>query len=285
MTNPVVPQHLLGDHRDPTWSDMSQYVVHFTKSPRVFAEILATGLLRASGPYGFAWARRVEGLKKRHLSVCFSEVPLDNIERLVRRRGSYGIAFTKEFIRSRQGARVWYLDQGSQQARSLGSYLHKVMDGEDLGHPIWNMTPFIDLVMPGKYEWDWEREWRVQGDLHFTLEDLAFVVTPEGVEELAALELYAHPKHDLIVSAAPQALAEYVEDLVQQFFQTFEDPVNSLPVDGGEYVWIVEEWDTVGAVSELFPELLESVFDELVEYLSGVSSQWVLSADVASIYD
>lgn len=285
MTNPAVPQHLLGDHRDPTWSDMSQYVVHFTKNPRVFAEILATGLLRASGPYGFAWARRVEGLKKRHLSVCFSEVPLDKIERLMRRRGSYGIAFTKEFIRSRQGARVWYLDQGSQQARSLGSYLHKVMSGEDLGHPIWNMTPFIDLVMPGKYEWDWEREWRVQGDLHFTLEDVAFIVTPEGVEELADLELFAHPKHDLIVSVAPQALAEYVEDLVQQFFQTFEDPVHSLPVDGGEYVWIVEEWDTVGAVSELFPELLESVFDELVEYLSGVSLLWVLSADVASIYE
>lgn len=162
VTKPVVPQHLLGDHRDPTWSDMSQYLVHFTKDPQVFAEILATGLLRASGPFGFSWARRVEGVRDRHLSVCFSEVPLDNIERLMRRRGSYGIAFTKAFIRSRQGARVWYIDKGSQQARSLGRYLHKVMAAEDLGHAIWNPTPFIDLVMPGKYEWDWEREWRVQ---------------------------------------------------------------------------------------------------------------------------
>lgn len=37
--------------------------------------------------------------------------------------------------------------------------------------------------MPGRYEWDWEREWRVPGGFDFMLSDVAFVITPEGVEE------------------------------------------------------------------------------------------------------
>ncbi len=287
MTSPAaVPQHLLGDHRDASWGDMSQYVVHFTKNPEVFAEILATGFLRASGPYGFSWARKVDEVQGLHYSVCFSEVPLDKVERLMRRRGFYGIAFTKDFIRSKQGARVWYLDQRSEQARNLNKHLLELKSRRDFNHPIWDLTPFIDLVMPGRYEWDWEREWRVRGNLRFLLEDVAFVITPEGFDELPALDgFYIHPRHELIIAASPQALVEYVEDLVQQFFQTFEDPANSLPVDGGEYVWIVDEWETNQAVSELFPELLETVYDQMVDYLNGISWSWVLSADIASIYE
>lgn len=278
MTNPAAaPPHLLGDARNAAWADMSRYAVHFTEDPGVFAKILATGLLRGSGPYGFSWARQVEEVRGGHRSVCFSEVPLDRVDRLMRRHGSYGIAFTKEFLRSKQGARVWYLDQASEQARSLNEQLLALKSTKDFNQAIWNLTPFIDLVMPGRYEWDWEREWRVRGDLRFLIEDIAFVITPEGFEELPVFEgLYMHPKHDLMVAASPQALAEYMEDLVKQFFQNFENPVNSLPVDGGEYVWIVEEWDTEQAVFELFPDLLESVSDQLVDYLNGISWVWVL---------
>jgi hypothetical protein len=213
-------------------------------------------------------------------------VPLDKVDRLMRRHGFYGIAFTKNFIRSKQGARVWYVDQGSEQARSLNGHLLELQSRRDFDHPMWDLTPFIDLVMPGRYEWDWEREWRVRGSLNFSLDDVAFVITPEGFEEVPALEgLYIHPKHDLVVAASPQPLVEYVEDLVQQFFQTYEDPANSLPVDGGEYVWIVTEWETEQAVSELFPELLESVYHQLVDYLNGISWSWVMSADIATIYE
>lgn len=283
---PAVPLHLLGDHRDATWVDMSRYVVHFTEDPQVFAKILATGFLKGSGPFGFSWARKIEEVKSGHYSVCFSEVPIDKVERLMRRHGPYGIAFTKDFIRAKQGARVWYVDQGSEQARNLNEHLFALRSVRDFGHPTWGLTPFMDLVMPGVYEWDWEREWRVRGDVHFLLEDVSFVITPEEVCELPALEgLYVHPKHDLLISASPQQLEEFVEDLVQQFFQAFEDPANSLSFDEGEYVWIVPEWDTESAVAELFPELLESVLTQLVDYLNGVSWSWVLSADLASIYE
>lgn len=103
-----------------------------------------------------------------------------------------------------------------------------MVDAGDFAHPLWNVTPFIDLVMPGQYEWDWEREWRVRSHLRFRHQDVAFVVTPEGIEELPGVDgFYVHPKHDPIVSASPQPLEEYLEDLVQQFFQAFEDPATA----------------------------------------------------------
>ncbi len=287
MSDPsIVPEHLLGDHRDPTWGDMSSYVVHFTENPAVFAKIIATGVLLASGPFGFSWARKVDEVKALHSSVCFSEVPLDKVERLMRRHGLYGIAFKKSFIRANGGARVWYIDQGSEQARSLNDHLLALNARGDFDNPIWRISPFVDLVMPGRYEWDWEREWRIQGNLSFDLEDVAFVITPEGFDELPAFEgIYMHHWGDRVISATPSSLAEYLEDLVQQFFQTFEDPVSSLPVDGGGYVWIVEEWTTESAVAEVFPQLLEEVHEQLLSYLNGISWSWVLSEDLASLYE
>lgn len=282
----VVPDHLLGDHRDSTWGDMSDYVVHLTTNPTVLGAILGTGCLRASGPFGYSYFRKLPEVQQRHRSVCFSEIPLNELDRLTRRNGHYGIAFTKEFLRKNQGARVWYVDQRSAQASSLNSHLEPLVAAKDFTNPIWELTPFIDLVMPGAYEWDWEREWRVCGDLNFALEDVAFVVTPDGFDELPALEsLYFHPKHELVVAASTQPLEEYIEGLVQQFFQSFENPVNSLPVDEGEYVWIVTEWDTEEAVDELFPDVQASIRAQLVDYLQGESSAWVQSDEVASIYE
>lgn len=286
MSRVQVPEHLLGDHRDSSWGDMSQYAVHFTSSQAILGAILGTGCLKASGPFGFSWYRKLADVQERHRSVCFSEVPLDKIERLTRRHGNFGIAFTKDFLRGRHAARVWYLDQGSTQAVALANRLSGLQAAKDFADPVWNLTPFIDLVMPGSYEWDWEREWRVLGDMNFTLADVAFVVTPQGVDELPAFDgLFFHPKHDLIVSASTQPLEEYVEGLVQQYFQAFEDPANSLPVDEGEYVWVVTEWETEEAVEELFPELQESIRTQLVDYLNGISWSWVRSDEVASIYE
>jgi hypothetical protein len=282
----VVPEHLLGDGRDNTWGDMSDYVVHLTKDPVVLGTILGTGCLVAGGPFGFGYFRRLPEVRSRHESVCFSEIPLDQIGRLTRRRGNYGIGFTKHFLRRNGGARVWYVDQDSIQASALNSNLQEATDTGDFKNPIWELTPFMDLVTPGKYEWDWEREWRVRGDLHFTLDDVSFVLTPEGVDELPALEgLFFHPKHELIVTASTQPLEEFVEELVQRFFQTFEDPANSLPVDGGEYVWIVTEWDTEEAVDDLFFEVHDDIRSHVVDYLNGLSPSWVRSDEVASIYE
>lgn len=265
---------------------MSNYVVHLTKDPADLGSILGTGCLRASGPYGYSHFRKLPQVSGRHRSVCFSEIPLDFLGRLTRRHGQFGVGFTKDFLRQNGGARVWYVDQYSAQASYLNVQLEALVEAGEFANPAWDLTPFVDLLMPGKYEWDWEREWRVRGDLHFSLAEVAFVLTPEGFDELPALEsLYFHPKHELIVAASTQPLEEYVEGLVQEFFQSFEDPANSLPVDGGEYVWIVTEWETEDVVDDLFHAVQEDIRVRLVDYLNGFCYSWVRSDEVASIYE
>ncbi|MGW0177309.1 abortive infection system antitoxin AbiGi family protein [Rhodococcus sp. NPDC003322] len=283
MTSPVqVPSHLL----NPVSGDMSDYVVHFTDAQAILGKILGTGCLKASGPFGFSYYRTIKQVAAGHHSVCLSEIPLDQIQRLTHRHGHYGIGFTKDFIRSKQGARVWYLDEGTVQAATMRTQLDALVADADFTHPMWDLTPFVDLVMPSKrFVFDWEREWRVRGDLEFTLADVAFVVTPNGIDELPALEgLYFHPKHELIVAATTQPLEDYVEDLIQQFLQTFENPI-CLPVDGGEYVWIVDEWQTEEAVDDLFFEVQKTIREELVDYLNSESSSWVRSEELGHIYE
>src|SRR5688572_7417184 len=102
---------------------MSQYVVHLTKDPTTLGAILGTGRLKASGAFGYSHFRNVPEVEARHRSVCLTEVPLNEIERLTRRRGHYGIGFTKGFLRLKGGARVWYVDERSYLASSLNSHL------------------------------------------------------------------------------------------------------------------------------------------------------------------
>lgn len=278
----VVPPHLL----HPISGDMSDYVVHFTHSAATLGKILGTGYLKPSGPYGFGHFRKIPDVASLHMSACLSEIPLDQLTRLTGRHGHFGVGFTKDFILQNHGARVWYLDQGSTQARTLRTLLDARVAAGDFADPIWELTPFIDYLMPSaNFAYDWEREWRVRGGLDFGLTDVAFVVTPNGFDELPEFEgLYFHPKHELIIAASTQPLEEYVEDLIQTFFLTFEDPNNCLPWDGG-YVWIVEPWDTADAVSDLFYDVHEEIQEELIGYLNGTSDQWVRSADLGAIYE
>jgi len=47
---------------------------------------------------------------------------------------------------------------------------------------IWALTPFIDFpghYPAGPYKFEWEREWRLKGDLLFNEKDVAFLTIPE----------------------------------------------------------------------------------------------------------
>lgn len=283
--SPTVPEHLLGFRAYADWRDMSDYLVHFTDTEASFRSILRSGRLRASGPFG--WARNIEAVRPRQMSACLSEVPLDRRGRLVRRHGQFGIGFTRDFIRSKGGGRVWYLDEGSPQSDALFARIGKVLSARDFDDELWSLTPFVDLVMPGRYEWDWEREWRVPGGFDFTLGDVRLLFTPEGLDEYAGLDVpFFHPKEETTYwTAIPEQLATEVGDMIGTFFQHFENPVESLPVDEGEYVWIVDQWDTGDAVADLFDELEPTVFERICDYLNEISGEWVRKADWDDFYE
>lgn len=186
------------------WRDMSDYVVHFTKPPkrtgsvpdppppanpgrlslkelvaRVRADeardttgypqmmsILFSGELRP-GPAPLGAARKLSELGDSQRVVCFSEIPLDMLDRLVERRSRYGIAFRKDVLVAKGGTPLWYVDSDSPQAAAVREIIQdRIADGIDPADPFWKLTPFIDHpgIYNGRpYRFEWEREWRVAG--------------------------------------------------------------------------------------------------------------------------
>ncbi|MBK8295134.1 MAG: hypothetical protein IPK93_10310 [Solirubrobacterales bacterium] len=174
---------------------MSDYVVHLTKDEPGGASgynswigILGDGELRA-GPLPFGAAKNIPELTELNRCVCFSEIPLDMLDRLVSRRSEYGIGFHKDFIVQQGGAPLWYLDRAGPRAQHIGDEIKRRIDeGIDVDDPFWKITPFVDR--PGfygtsSYRFEWEREWRLVGDLAFGPSNVAFLFLPEAEHEKA----------------------------------------------------------------------------------------------------
>lgn len=169
------------------WRDMSEYVVHFTKptSERTPYEssisILYHREIRAVTAFGAA--RKLDALNETQRSACFSEIPLDRLDRLVQRRSRYGVGFSQDVLTRAGGGRVWYINNDSNLADSVRQLISQnVAPPMDVDSPMWKLTPFIDF--PGvygatEYRFEWEREWRVPGGLRFVPEEVSFLFIPE----------------------------------------------------------------------------------------------------------
>jgi hypothetical protein len=170
------------------WHDMSDHVVHFTKTRESdppadggyapMMSILGEGTLR-TGPAPLGAARRISGLGSSQHVVCFSEIPLDQLARLLQRRSRYGIGFRKDVLVEKGGSPLWYLDRDSPHAAAVRDIINsKAAAGVDPDDPFWKLTPFIDH--PGTYggrtyRFEWEREWRVAGSVRFNPDEVAFL--------------------------------------------------------------------------------------------------------------
>jgi hypothetical protein len=199
----------------PDWRDMSEYAVHFTKPAGlksaydVMTTILSEGRIIASGPWGAA--RKIPGLSLSQHSACFSEIPLDLLDRLVERRSKYGIGFRQDFLIKRGGGRVWYLDKDGVPAYNFNRQINTaVAGGVDPNDPLWALTPFVDF--PGAYgasefRFEWEREWRVPTTLHFAPTDAEFLFIPEAYHA-AAKKFYLDLSWDY---GGPVFLCPYID--------------------------------------------------------------------------
>ena len=171
------------------WRDMSDYVVHFTKENEgasayeCMLAILATRLIKARTAFGAA--TNVAGLGDSQMCACFSEIPLDMLDRLVARRSTYGIGFHQNVVVGEGGGRVWYLDPGTPQTDAFYANVTEAMSGGvEPSDSVWRLTPFIDYTAPN-YQFVWEREWRLPGGLEFSSDDVAFLFVPEEHHEAA----------------------------------------------------------------------------------------------------
>lgn len=161
---------------------MSDYLVHFTKSGDVSAHdamfgILATGQVQARNTFGCATG--VNGLGVSQQCACFSEIPLDMLDRLVARRSRFGIGFHQLNLIPKGAARVWYLDKDTATRTAMQAKITTAMSGGvDPHDPIWRLTPLVDFAADN-YHFEWEREWRIPGGLAFTPTEVAFLFVPE----------------------------------------------------------------------------------------------------------
>jgi hypothetical protein len=205
---------------------MSEYAVHFTKDGEDGASaydnmmaILYGGVLRAGvRAYGaVTWlANRWPEIAESHRCVCLSEIPLDQLDRLVEKRSQYGIGFRKTFLAEEGGVRVWYIDKEEAGGRAVRAYVsseaeraEKAWDATD---PIFNLTPFIDPIGEyayGSYRFDWEREWRVRTELRFGVEDVPFLFIP-GELHGKAFEFFEDVERE---NTGPAYLCPYIDPL------------------------------------------------------------------------
>ena len=198
-------------------TDLSPFMFHLTRDDRGqpdgatarenFENILASGEIAALRPHCMHADDLPEYARKRFNVSCYSETPLSQIKMLVRKiigrrikLASYGLAFKREFL----------IAQGAKPVHNVISYggdmaMREAYD-EILERAIrtkqWNkalgVLPFLS-AMHERYDFSWEREWRVRGPVKFTMDDVEFVILPEGI----AIDLHLKLKKQGVMVICP----------------------------------------------------------------------------------
>ncbi|MGN7779302.1 hypothetical protein ACTJJE_07255 [Mycolicibacterium sp. 22603] len=284
-----VPPNLIGATGDPSRRDLSDYLIHLTGSLENLTAILSEGFIRPTRPC--SWQRSIAERAPVPELACLSEIPLEFIDRLTRRHGLYGVAFTRPFVAKSGGTRVWYLDKANPLCGRYSNEILRLIDDRDFQDSLWQLAPFIDPTGTG-YHFDWEREWRVPHGLRFTLHDVAFVLTPDGdgqqqiTEEVDFHGAFQVPG-DIGVTwdSTLEPLGRAVEEMVIDFRRVYATPIEYLPWDEGEYIWIVKKLSTDDAMAEFFGSLEPSIFDAIYNHLDGENTEWLRMSDLDSLRD
>jgi hypothetical protein len=168
--------------------DYSPLLVHLTKSDEVFfgkeifENILNQKSLSAYKHNCFfspAINQQESSFQNKFKVVCFTETPIDQIHMLFY-EGSwkqikfepYGLVFTKEFIRSKGGNPALYMSR-------------------DIAYPLWNfyynnctdeLCRLLALInrYDENFDFHYEREWRIVGNLFFELTDVYCGLCPNA---------------------------------------------------------------------------------------------------------
>ncbi len=96
----------------PHWTDMSDYLVHFTKQTpdqtayNAMMSILYNRRLEARSPFGFVREKAPDPETQK--AVCFSETPLHLLGRLADHRSEFGIVFRKDYVLQNGGNPILY---------------------------------------------------------------------------------------------------------------------------------------------------------------------------------
>ena len=179
--------------------DISRFVVHLTRDDSAdftngasalenFASIVQDRRVRAYRAHCLHAKRIPKRLRRKFAVSCFTETPLSVLHLLARnipgrriRLSELGLVFSREFL----------IENGAQPALYINSYgdnlwlkdaadeICDIAEDQDFRKcKLWRLLPFLNAMHEG-YDFTWEREWRVRGDLKFTPKDIVCAILPE----------------------------------------------------------------------------------------------------------
>lgn len=185
-------------------ADLANFICHFTyrrrdtssdplpnrlpvKPSGRLAQILRQGRIQANPTHATGAAS----------VCCFSEATRNAVSVLVKEGTikGWGLAFDRQYLFEQNGGPCWYVrgDEWDEVRDALPSSLQyrcvrywpgaSASDTSTLPHAIRSRSDFIH-----------EREWRIEGDLCFEIEDVAFVILQAFEHQTAAqrLEWFSH---------------------------------------------------------------------------------------------
>jgi hypothetical protein len=187
--------------------DVSRFVVHLTRNDKGdftngrsarnnFLDIITDRKICAYQPhclFNKHLDKVDDKVAKSFRVACFTEVPLNQIHLLVREISGrsiklepYGFCFSKDFLIRAGGQPALYINSygGNNWLYDAVQQLYKVSIAHVSrdNNPLWRILPFIN-AMHERYDFTWEREWRVRGSLDFELSDLVCVILPSDGEK------------------------------------------------------------------------------------------------------
>lgn len=179
-------------------NDLSRFVVHLTRDDtgqtarERFEAIVRERNIRAWRPHCLHMDRIPRDHWHRYAVCCFMEVPLSELHLMTRpiagRRicyGDYGFVFSREFLVSKAAQPAMYVNSygGNGLVREAADRVFDLAKEEGFADgTVGRLLPYLNAMHEG-YDFAWEREWRVLGDLPFGFEDLVCVILPEEGED------------------------------------------------------------------------------------------------------
>lgn len=184
--------------------DISRFVVHLTRDDRKdfprggataadnFSSIIHDRRIRAYRPHCLHKDRIPKDHRKRFSVCCFTETPLSELHLLARyipgrrvRLSEYGLVFSREFLISNGAQPALYINsyESNLWLREAADKLCDIAEDNDFRKgKLWRFLPYLN-AMYERYDFTWEREWRVRGDLKFKAGDIVCSILPENGED------------------------------------------------------------------------------------------------------
>ncbi len=189
--------------------DMSSLMIHLTRDDRGHCEGWYTEGFRAEENFRLIAEQKciraykphclhrqklwnlTEDVQNAFKVACFTETPLDQLDHLTKliagrkhQLKAYGYVFTRDFLIRAAAQQVTYINEYDPFNGVRGCYdkIFEVAVQNKFKGVSWRILPFIS-TMRESYDYSWEREWRVVGELNFLYRDLVCVIMPEWDED------------------------------------------------------------------------------------------------------